>query len=251
MLVFVNGIPLGLLELKNPADEHATLKGAWNQVQTYRTDIPAIFTPNAVTVISDGISAAMSSFTGGFEHYAPWKTIDGREVVTGLPALEVLIKGVFEPARFLDIVKNFIVFSDEPNGPGQARREVPPVLGGQRRRRVDGRGRRPGRRPARRRRLAHAGVAASSIEMLLYAAKIMRDPRMGNPTLVFLTDRNDLDDQLFGEVFAPAEILPEKPVQADSRADLRDAAATRVRRHHLHDAAEVRARARAATPTRC
>ena len=80
VLVFVNGIPLGLLELKNPADEHATLKSAWNQVQTYRTDIPAVFTPNAVTVISDGTSAAMSSFTGGFEHYAPWKTIDGREV---------------------------------------------------------------------------------------------------------------------------------------------------------------------------
>ena len=86
--------------------------------------------------------------------------------------------------------------------------------------------------------------------MLLYAAKVMRDARMGNPTLVFLTDRNDLDDQLFGEVFAPAEILPEKPVQADSRADLRDAAPPRVRRHHLHHPAEVRARGRAATPTR-
>ncbi|HQZ86363.1 MAG TPA: type I restriction endonuclease, partial [Actinomycetota bacterium] len=78
VLVFVNGIPLGLLELKNPANEHATLKNAWNQVQTYRTDIPAVFTPNAVTVISDGTSAAMSSFSGGFEHYAPWKTVDGR-----------------------------------------------------------------------------------------------------------------------------------------------------------------------------
>ncbi|MEI2714901.1 MAG: type I restriction endonuclease [Nocardioides sp.] len=84
VLVFVNGIPLALLELKNPANEHATLKNAWNQVQTYRTDIPAVFTPNAVTVISDGTSAAMSSFAGGFEHYAPWKTIDGRDVVTDM-----------------------------------------------------------------------------------------------------------------------------------------------------------------------
>ena len=113
VIVFVNGIPVGLLELKNPTDEHATLKGAWNQLQTYRHDIPSLFTPNAVAVISDGTTAAMSSFTGGFEHFAPWKTVDGREVVTNLPALEVLIKGIFDQRRFLDIVRNFVVFSEE------------------------------------------------------------------------------------------------------------------------------------------
>jgi type I restriction enzyme R subunit len=113
VIVFVNGIPLGLLELKNPAAEHATLRGAWNQVQTYRKDIPSIFVPNAVTVISDGTSAAMSSFAGGFEHYAPWKTVDGRDVITSLPALEVLIKGVFDQSRFLDLLRNFIVYSEE------------------------------------------------------------------------------------------------------------------------------------------
>lgn len=220
VLVFVNGVPLAFLELKNPADEHATLKNAWNQVQTYRTDIPAVFTPNAVTVISDGTSAAMSSFSGGFEHYAPWKTIDGRDVITNMPALEVLIKGVFEPARFLDLVKNFVLFSDEPDGlvkrvakyhqywAVNAAVESTVVAAG------DGGDRRGGV-------VWHTQGSGKSIEMLLYAAKVMRDPRMGNPTLVFLTDRNDLDDQLFGEVFAPAEILPEKPVQAASRADLR------------------------------
>lgn len=220
VLVFVNGIPLGLLELKNLADEHATLKNAWNQVQTYRQDIPAVFVPNAVTVISDGISAAMSSFTGGFEHYAPWKTMDGRDVVSGVPALEVLIKGVFEPSRLLDIIKNFIVFSDESKGIVKrvakyhqywaVNAAVESTVGaagpdGDRRGGV----------------IWHTQGSGKSIEMLLYAAKIMRDPRMNNPTLVFLTDRNDLDDQLFAEVFAPAEILPERPVQADSRADLR------------------------------
>src|SRR5262249_37945052 len=102
--------------LKNLAAEHATLKTAWNQVQTYRADIPTIFTPNVVTVISDGTSAAMSSFTGLFEHYAPWKIMDGREVVTNRPALEVLIKGVFDHERFLDLLQNFVVFSDEGNG---------------------------------------------------------------------------------------------------------------------------------------
>jgi len=220
VLVFVNGIPLALLELKNPADEHATLRNAWNQVQTYRTDIPAVFTPNAVTVITDGTSAAMGSLTAGFEHCAPWKTIDGRDVVTDRSALEVLIKGVFEPARFLDLVKSFIVFSDEPHGMVKrvakyhqywavnAAVESTVAASG------DGGDRRGGV-------VWHTQGSGKSIEMLLYAAKVMRDPRMGNPTLVFLTDRNDLDDQLFGEVFAPAEILPERPVQADSRGDLR------------------------------
>ena len=142
--------------------------------------------------------------------------------------------------RFLDIVRNFVVFSDEPDGLGQAGRQVPPVLGGQRGGRVDRRSSGPGRRPPRRCGLAHPG-SGKSFEMVFYAAKIMRDPRMSNPTLVFITDRNDLDDQLFGEVFAPAEILPESPVQADTRADLRTLLQPRLGRDHLHDAAEVRA----------
>jgi type I restriction enzyme R subunit len=116
VLVFLNGIPVALFELKNLADTHATLKNGWNQVQTYRMDIPSIFIPNLVTVLSDGMSAAMSSFSGAFEHYAPWKTMDGREVVTNRSALEVLIKGVFDQTRFLDILKNFVVFSDEGKG---------------------------------------------------------------------------------------------------------------------------------------
>lgn len=220
VLVFVNGMPLGLLELKSSSAEHATLKAAWNQVQTYRSDIPAIFTPNAVTVISDGTSAAMSSFSGGFEHYAPWKTIDGREVLAGLPALEVLIRGVFDPARFLDIVRNFVLFSDEANGLVKrlAKYHQYWAVNAAVESTVSAAAPEGDRRGGV---VWHTQGSGKSIEMLLYAAKVMRDPRMGNPTLVFLTDRNDLDDQLFGEVFAPAEILPEKPVQAGSRAELR------------------------------
>lgn len=231
VLVFVNGIPLGLLELKNLADKHATLKNAWNQVQTYRYDIPAVFTPNAVTAISDGTSAAMSSFSGGFEHYAPWKTVDGREVVTNLPALEVLIRGVFEPKRLLDLVRNFIVFSDETDTDKKSRQKVRKLVkrvakyhqywavNAAVESTVEAAGPNGDRRGGV---VWHTQGSGKSIEMLLYAAKIMRDPRMGNPTLVFVTDRNDLDDQLFEEVFSPAEILPEKPVRADSRADLRE-----------------------------
>ena len=230
VIVFVNGIPLGLLELKNPTDEHATLKGAWNQLQTYRHDIPSLFTPNGVAVISDGTSAAMSSFTGGFEHFAPWKTVEGREVVTNLPALEVLVKGIFDQRRFLDIVRNFVVFSEETVADKKTGQKVKALIkrvakyhqywavnaavestvkaSG-----VDG-DRRGGV-------VWHTQGSGKSFEMVFYAAKVMRDPRMQNPTLVFITDRNDLDDQLFGEVFAPAEILPERPVQADTRAGLR------------------------------
>ncbi|QIN28889.1 type I restriction endonuclease subunit R [Brevibacterium luteolum] len=230
VLVMVNGLPLALLELKNPTTEHATLKSAWNQVQTYRHDIPSVFVPNAVTVISDGTSAAMSSYSGAFEHYAPWKTIEGREVVGNRPALEVLIKGVFEPRRFLDLLKNFVVFSDETvtdKSTGQPTRALVKRVAkyhqywavnaavestvqasspdGDRRGGV----------------VWHTQGSGKSFEMVFYAAKIMRDPRMANPTLVFITDRNDLDDQLFGETFAPARILPETPVQAATRSDLR------------------------------
>ncbi len=220
IVAFVNGIPLALFELKNLANEHATLKAAWNQIQTYRADIPVLFTPNAMTVISDGTSAAMSSFAGVFEHYAPWKTIDGREVVTSKPALEVLVKGVFDQHRFLDLVQNFVLFSDEANGLVKrvAKYHQYWAVNAAVESTVEAAGPGGDRRGGV---VWHTQGSGKSIEMLLYAAKVMRDARMGNPTLLFITDRNDLDDQLFGEVFAPAEILPEKPVQADNRAELR------------------------------
>jgi type I restriction enzyme R subunit len=220
VMVFVNGLPLALIELKNPGAEQATVKGAWNQVQTYRNDIPAAFTPNAVCVVSDGLAALMGSFSAGWEHYAPWKTIDGREVVTNKPPLEVLIRGVFEPERFLDILRSFIVFSDEPAGlvkrvakyhqywavnAAVASTFEASSPEGDRRGGV----------------VWHTQGSGKSIEMLLYAAKVMRSEEMGNPTLVLITDRNDLDDQLFAEVFAPARILPETPKQAGSRAEMR------------------------------
>ena len=229
VVVFLNGLPIGLLELKNSADVNATLKGAWNQIQTYRSDIPSLFVTNVIAVLSDGTSSSMSSFTGAYEHYAPWKTIEGREVVTNRPSLEVLIKGVFEPSRLLDLLRNFVVFSDEAvtDASGQSVRALVKRVakyhqywavnaaidstveasgpGGDRRGGV----------------VWHTQGSGKSFEMVFYAAKIMRDPRMNNPTLVFITDRNDLDDQLFGETFAPALILPEAPVQAENRRDLR------------------------------
>ena len=220
VVVFLNGLPVALLELKNPGDAHATLRGAWNQVQTYRRDIPALFTPNALVVISDGTSAAMGSFTAGWEHYAPWKTIDGREVVTDRPALEVLIRGVFDQRRLLDLLRSFIVYSDEPDGLVKrvAKYHQYWAVNAAVESTLEAAGPDGDRRGGV---VWHTQGSGKSIEMLLYAAKIMRSARMGNPTLVFITDRNDLDDQLFGEVFAPARILPEQPRKAESRADVR------------------------------
>lgn len=230
VLVFLNGLPVGLMELKNPADEHATMRHAWNQIQTYRSQIPSVFVPNVVTVISDGTAAAMSSFTGGFEHYAPWKTIDGRDVITNRPALEVLLKGVFAPERFLDILRNLVVFSDEPitdQATGQRRRALIKRVAKYHQywavnAAVESTVHASGPDGDRRGGVVwHTQGSGKSFEMVFFAAKLMRDPRMANPTLVFITDRNDLDDQLFGEVFAPAKILPETPVQAEGRDDLR------------------------------
>ena len=172
VVIFVNGLLLGLFELKNPGDENATLKGAFNQIQTYRNDIGSLFVANAVCVVSDGLGALMGSFSAGFEHYAPWKTIEGRTW-----AVNAAIDSTIDASR-----------------PGGDRR------GGV---------------------VWHTQGSGKSLEMLFYAAKAMRNEELANPTIVLITDRNDLDDQLFGEVFAPARILPETPQQANSRAEMR------------------------------
>jgi type I restriction enzyme R subunit len=221
IVLFVNGLPLGVVELKVPSKERATLRGAYDQLRTYAAEIPALLAHNAVCVLSTGTQARMGSLLGPYEHYAPWKTIDGKRLAApGTPEMEVLVRGVFDPARFLDLVRNFICFSDE-HGLVVKRlakyhqfhavnKAVDTTLSAMERR--DGR----------------AGVvwhtqgSGKSLEMLFYVSKVMRHPAMANPTVVMLTDRNDLDDQLFDEVFAPARTLPETPLQAESREHLRE-----------------------------
>lgn len=220
VVIFANGLPIALVELKNPGDENATLKGAWNQIQTYRSDIPSIFTSNAICIASDGLQAVAGSFSAGFEHYAPWKTIDGRKIATDKPQLETLIRGVFDPTRFLDLLQNFVVFSDEPSGLVKrvAKYHQFWAVNAAVQSTIEATGPDGDRRGGV---VWHTQGSGKSFEMLCYAAKIMRSTAMGNPTIVLITDRNDLDDQLFGEVFAPARILPEEPKQASSRAEMR------------------------------
>ena len=174
-----------------------------------------------MSVISTGTQARLGVLGGKFEHYAPWKTIDGKTLApAGVPELETLARGVFSPAIFLDLIRNFISFTDERSELVKrvakyhqfhaVNRAIATT--------VDAVKRGDGRAGV----VWHTQGSGKSLEMLFYVAKIMRHPVMANPTAVLLTDRNDLDDQLFDEVFAPARTLPETPVQATSREHVRE-----------------------------
>lgn len=228
LVQFVNGIPLVVHELKNPADENADVKVAWRQFQTYKAQIPSLFRYNAVLVCSDGSAAIAGSLTAGFEHFAPWKTIDGtRESAQGLAELEVLIRGLFDRSRFLTYVRDYVAFADERSGLVKRNAKyhqfwavetavestVKAIFSAD---------------PKQRGRIGvvwHTQGSGKSLEMLFYGNKAARHPKLGNPTIVFLTDRNDLDDQLHDEVFLPAAakgFLPEQPVKAERRSHLRE-----------------------------
>ncbi len=242
VVLFVNGLPLAVMELKNAADEDATIWNAYQQLLTYQTEIASLFVANAVLVVSDGVEARVGTIGAGREWFKPWRTIAGETLAPeSLPQLQVVIEGVFAPRRFLDLVRDFIVFEDDGSG-----RLVKKMAGyhqfhavrvavgetlraaelGRMRDAADGRyeaGRRPGGKPGDRRVgvVWHTQGSGKSLTMAFYAGRIIREPAMENPTLVVLTDRNDLDDQLFGTFVRCQELLRQPPVQAQSRAHLR------------------------------
>ena len=241
IVLFVNGLPLGLIELKNPADEDATVRTAWNQLQTYKAELPTLFTMNEALVVSDGIEARLGTLTAGWEWFKPWRTVTGEKLADAhLTELQVLLEGVFEPTRFLALLRDFIVFEDDGGAltkkiAGYHQFHAVQVAVDQTLRaaylqgpaREGGRyeaGRRPGGDPGDRRIgvVWHTQGAGKSLTMAFYAGAIVREPAMENPTIVVLTDRNDLDDQLFGTFARCQDLLRQPPVQASDRADLRD-----------------------------
>ena len=241
VVLFVNGLPLGVTELKNPADEDATIRTAWNQLQTYKAELPTLFAMNEALVVSDGNEARVGTLTGGWEWFKPWRTVTGEALADShLTELQVMLQGVFEPSRFLAMVRDFIVFEDDGGALAKkmagyhqfhaVRVAVDETLraaelqafADTRRGRYEA-GRSPGGESGDRRIgvVWHTQGAGKSLTMAFYAGAIVREPAMQNPTVVVLTDRNDLDDQLFGTFARCQDLLRQPPVQARDRADLR------------------------------
>ena len=247
IVVFINGLPLGLIELKNAADEDATIWSAYAQLQTYKAEIASLLHYNAALVVSDGLQARMGSVTANQEWFKVWRTIDGEgDAPKTALELEVLVRGVFDRQRFLDLLHHFIVFEEDPDSGAlhkiiagyhqfhavnaaveetvraSGMTEIGNVL-----REEAGTywsGRQRGGKPGDRRAgvVWHTQGSGKSFSMLFFAARVVRHPAMQNPTLVVLTDRNDLDDQLFGQFQRCADILGQTPVQASGREHLRE-----------------------------
>jgi len=244
VVLFINGLPVAVIELKNPADENATIWSAFQQLQTYQAQIPALFATNAALIVSDGVQARIGTLGAGREWFKPWRTIAGHEDASpSLTELQVVLEGVFEHRRFLDLLRYFVVFEDaSTDGSGGALIKkmagyhqfhavnvaVEETLRAQAQRAnvVLGRyeaGRKPGGEPGDRRVgvVWHTQGSGKSLTMAFYAGRLILHPAMANPTLVVLTDRNDLDDQLFGTFARCHELLRQPPAQAVDRADLR------------------------------
>lgn len=209
-----------VIELKNPGSEAATLAGAFNQLQTYKDQIPSLFRTNALLATSDGILARVGSLTADAERFMPWRTVDGTMIAPkGAPELGTVIAGVLEKRRFLSLLADFTLFAEKSDGPIK-------ILAGYHQfhavlhaveRTVEA------SKPGGDRKVGviwHTQGSGKSLLMAFYAGQIIKHPNMENPTLVVITDRNDLDDQLFNTFASAKDLIRQTPVQADSRADL-------------------------------
>ena len=225
VVVFLNGLPVGVIEVKKPGAETATLGAAFNQLQTYKTQIGSLFRANAVLVTTDGIQARIGSLTADLERFMPWRTTDGADVAPkGAPEMSVLIEGVFAPARLLSLLRDFTVFGDTPSG-------IAKIIAGYHQFHAVKRAVASTVEASRSQGDRKAGViwhtqgSGKSLLMAFYAGQLVREPAMENPTIVVVTDRNDLDDQLFGTFAMCRDLIRQTPVQADSREDLQKALA--------------------------
>ena len=246
VVLFVNGLPLGVIELKNLADEDATIWTAWQQLQTYKAELPTLFSMNEALMVSDGNEARLGTLTSGREWFKPWRTVTGEAPADPrMTELQVMLEGVFEPGRFLALVRDFVVFEDDGSGEllkkmagyhqfhavrfavDQTLRAARLQRAGERTGEEGGRyetGQKQGGEPGDRRIgvVWHTQGSGKSLTMAFYTGAVIREPAMENPTVVVLTDRNDLDHQLFGTFSRCRDLLRQPPVQAESRADLRD-----------------------------
>jgi len=221
VVLFVNGLPLAVLELKNAASKNATLTDAYNQLQTYLHQIPSLFSTNAVLVTTDGMEARIGSITADQERFMPWRTVDGLDFAhRGTPELETLLRGVFTRENLLALIRDFIVFGDKGEGPFKIVAGYHQFHGAQKavRQAIEA------SRPNGDRKIGviwHTQGSGKSLLMAFFAGLAVKSQSLENPTLVVLTDRNDLDDQLFGTFGLCRDLIRQNPEQADSRQDLK------------------------------
>lgn len=221
LVLFVNGLPLAVLELKNAAAKNATIADAYNQLQTYLHQIPGLFSTNAVLVTSDGMEARIGSITANAERFMPWRTVDGEDFAhRGTPELETLLRGVFTRANLLALIRDFIVFGDKGEGPFKIIAGYHQFHGAQKavRQAVEASS------PDGDRKIGviwHTQGSGKSLLMAFFAGLAVKSQGLENPTLVVLTDRNDLDDQLYGTFGLCRDLIRQNPEQAESRADLK------------------------------
>lgn len=222
IIIFINGIPLAVIELKNAVNENTTLTHAYNQLQTYKKDIPSLFRTNSLLVITDGIEAKVGSLTANKERFMPWRTVDGKSIAPkGTAELETLLKGLFRHDVLLDIIRNFTVFEID------AEKIVKKIAAYHQYHAVnkaiectiDASSPSGDKRAGV---IWHTQGSGKSLSMAFYAGKMIQQKAMQNPTLIVLTDRNDLDDQLFGTFSSCKELLRQTPAQANDRKHLRE-----------------------------
>ncbi len=250
IVIFINGLPLVVMELKNPAIEDATIKSAFNQIQTYKQTIPSLFTWNEILVISDGLEAKMGSLSAGYDRFMYWKTADGKKEASHLVSqLETLIKGLFNKETLVDYIRYFILFekAKKEDENGQTIVQTTKKIAGYHQyyavnKAIESTIRAVGKinnvvkeepltyglpdvknQPEGDKKAGvvwHTQGSGKSLSMLFYAGKIIQT--INNPTIVVITDRNDLDDQLFDTFASATQILRQEPVQATSRQHLKE-----------------------------
>ena len=225
IVLFVNGLPLVLMELKNSVNENADIWKAYDQIQTYKAQIPDIFDYNEILVISDGSEARFGSLSANAERFMQWRTMDGVKLdpLGQFNELETLVRGLFAPQYLLDYLRYFVLFEDDGKlvkkiaGYHQfhaVRFAIEEVV----------RASRPDAQQDKRGKggvVWHTQGSGKSITMTCFAARVMQEPALQNPTIVVITDRNDLDGQLFGVFSLSQDLLREQPVQATTRQQLR------------------------------
>ena len=223
VMLFVNGLPLVLIELKNIADENADVYEAFKQIQTYKEQIPSIFRFNEICVVSDGQEARAGTLSSNFDRFMPWKSIDGKKVEKGKLELEVLLKGMLNKETLLDLIKSFIVYEKERDVKNNTTKIIKKLSAYHQYNAVNKAFDSTIKAKSGNHKAGvvwHTQGSGKSLSMVFYAGKLVASKEMGNPTIVVLTDRNDLDGQLFDTFGKCSGLLRQEPKQVESRNDL-------------------------------